>query len=655
MELLIDEVTIFPAEDEEPQATNHKFVILANFGPKHALILKECFLLADMERKDDVQGTDQSGRAKWTRSIRIGRSYLFTSYPDLIINQLSKFPLEIEMWNDDETENQIFVAFGKVVWSNEFYEYLQDTSDIHRLHHPLTIKTSAVLNAECCCRVCAEISCIMRISPLGTSVITEFQELATDPEYFVFRTNKSPTFIKCARIEGDDPNFFMVGTCYESCTLEDPDVVENAYKRIEVCTELDNCGAKGIPGVDYACKRTTDDQPRTYPIASIKMGVIRGPCGNTNCVLAQKIKAYLRSLDAYKNATKDKDLPAKTELTRPCGQCTCKDERWHRSSCPDGGGPQKKLCPNCGGIAPSGVNCKDKVKKLKTENTNQVNYMVDVTLKNPDLMESLFGSEFTVGTCQVQHFPSNSELKSVVKPIVKVSTTSSSLTRLTESDPPNAQSSIPRCVFNVYNVDVSTSKEQTIHNFCTDIPDDKECNCKPPVLTAPCKTLDCNCLTKNQQKGTRKHHKPYCPSYKHIDNCPVIKSVDEEGGGEDVEEALEALPYGLPPIQLGPCPVMGRPCTVPDGFARMYRIGSLPELPPSYSEAGKVCCSKEFERIKKVLMEDMIIHKNNDYRCLNQWYMDTETRCCDKEQRLLTLVGKDCCASHKLALKKSKI
>ncbi|XP_026333275.1 uncharacterized protein LOC113240241 [Hyposmocoma kahamanoa] len=649
LELLIDQVSIFPAADEEPQAPNNKFIILVNFGPKYKFIIKESFLLDNLERKDDIQESDQTGRAKWTRRIRVGRSYLFPSYPDLVINELSKFPLEIEMWNDDQTENQIFVAFGKVLWSNEFYEFLQDTSHTHNLYYPLTIKSSAALSAECCCRMCAEITFIMRISPLGTSVITEFQELATDPHYFVFRTNKSPMFIKCARIEGDDPNFCMAGTCYESCTLEDPDVVENAYKRIEVCTELDSCGAKGIAGLDYACKLTSNDQPHSYPLATIKMGDIRGPCGNTNCILAHKIKGYLRGLEAYKKATEGKDLPAKEEnlKNKPCGQCTCKDERWHRSTCSDGG-PQKKICPNCGGVAPSGETCKDKLDKLNTQNTNQVNYMVDVTLENPDLIESLFGPNFTVRTCQVQHSPSNGELKSVVKPIIKVC--SSSLTTLSEPDPPYAQSSIRGCVFNIYNFDVSTSKGQTINNFCTDIPDDGECNCKPPKPTAPCKTFDCECLIKTQLKDTRKHHKPYCPSYKHIDKCPVIKSVEEEGAGEDEEEAPEALPYGLPPIQLGPCPVMGRPCTVPDGFARMYRVGSLPELPPSYSEAGKVCCSKEFERIKKVLKEYMITHKDNDYRCLNQWYMDTETRCCDKEQRLLTLVGKSCCGSHKVAL-----
>lgn len=654
LELLTDQITIFPAEDEDPQALNNKFTILVNFGPKYTFTIKESFLLADLEKKDDVQETDESGRVKWTRKIRVGRSYLFPSYPDLVINQLSKFPLEIEMWNDDESENQIFVAFGKVIWSNQFFEYLQDTSDTSKLYHPLTVKMSAPLKAECCCRVCAEITFLMRISPLGSSVITEFQELDSDTDYFIFRTNKSPTFLKCLRIEGDDPNFCMVGTCYESSTLEDPDVVEDAYKKIAVCTDLDNCGAIGVAGLDYACKLTTDDQPNTYPLATIKMGDIRGPCGNTNCVLAQKIKAYLRSLETYKKATKDKDLPAKEKnlKKKPCGQCVCKDERKHRSTCPDRSGAQTSLCPNCGGIASSGENCQDKLDKSKTKNINQVNYMFDVTRENPDLMESLFGPDFIVGTCQVRHFPSNCELKSVVKPI-KLCMTSSSLTRLSEQDPPKAQS--PRlsgCVFNVYNAEVSTSKGRTINNFCTDIPDDKECNCKPPKSTAPCKTLDCDCLTETQVKDTRKHHKPYCPSYKHKDNCPVIMSFEEEGAGEDEEarEAPEALPYGLPPIQLGPCPVMGRPCTVPDGFARMYKVGSLLDLPPSYSEAGKVCCSKEFERIKKVLKEYMTNHKDNDYRCLNRWYMDTETRCCDKEQRLLALVGKSCCGSHKIAL-----
>lgn len=67
---------------------------------------------------------------------------------------------------------------------------------------------------------------------------------------------------------------------------------------------------------------------------------------------------------------------------------------------------------------------------------------------------------------------------------------------------------------------------------------------------------------------------------------------------EDDEDAAEPLPYGLPPIKLGPCPVIGRPCSVPDGFARMYKTAAQPPQPPSYSDAGKICCSKEYERIK---------------------------------------------------------
>lgn len=664
LEIFIDQISVFPAADEEPQAPNNKFIIEVNFGPKYVLTVKEGMLQENLERKDDIQGTDESGRPKWTRTIRVGKSYLFPSYPDLVISELSKFPLEIDMWNDDDTENQIFVAFGEMKWSNEFYEYLEDTSDVNSLQQPLTLKATTPLRAECCCRICADITVFLRLSPLGTSVITEIQELATEPEYFVFRNNKSPTFLKCTRIEGDDPNFCMVGSCYESTTLEDPDIVESAYKKIEVCTELDSCGAKGIAGLDYACRLATDDQPLTKPLETIRMGDIRGPCGNTNCVLAQKIKSYVRGLEAYKKATEGRNLTANEEKSKrkPCGQCECKDERWHRDTCPDGGDltekKGKKLCPVCGDV-PGGEKSLEKAIKLKGQSPNQINYMTDMTLEHPELMESLFGPEFTVRTCQVQHISSNDKLNSVVNPIKyhtsgnmdandQIQVAVSSTTEISKLESSVQSSILSGCVLDVYNAEVPTSKGRAINYFCTEIPNDKECDSNPPKPTPPCKTFDCDCFTVIEIKDTRKHYKPYCPSYKHLENCPVIMSFEEEGTGIDDVEDPEVLPYGLPPIQLGPCPVKGRPCSVPDGFARLNKVGSLPELPPSYIEAGKVCCSKEFEKIKKVLNTYMISSKESDYRCVNRWYMDTETRCCNKQQNLSALLHKSCCGSHKL-------
>lgn len=206
---------------------------------------------------------------------------------------------------------------------------------------------------------------------------------------------------------------------------------------------------------------------------------------------------------------------------------------------------------------------------------------------------------------------------------------------------------------NVYNAEIRDSglKKYSTYN-CLTIAEDIECKCSPPKPSPPCKTFNCDCITEIGNITARKQHRSYCPCFKHKSNCPVMMSKEDEEKKklEEEEDEAEPLPYGLPPIQLGPCPVMGKPCANPDGFAKMYKTQAQATLPVSYSDAGKVCCSKEYERIKKAIKDYMRHEKDHDYRCINKFNVDTERRCCDKEQRLISLMGKDCCGTHKLLI-----
>ncbi|XP_045776258.1 uncharacterized protein LOC123874802 isoform X1 [Maniola jurtina] len=701
VEIFIDKVTIYASEEDEKSGANKNLIIKIKFGPKVQFIIKEGQLALNEDKKDDIIECDENGKRKWTRTIRVGKSYLFPSYPDTVLMTLSKFPLEIEVWNDDENEVEIFVGIGTMYWETEFYHMLKETADANKLHEPLTIKQNTILFAECCCKRVGEISFILRVSALGESIITEFQQLMKDPDTFVFRTNKAPSMFQCKRIEGDDPNFCMVGSLYETTTLEDPSIVNRAQDRIEVCTELQSCGI-GQNDTDYSCRHGTEDTSaqakKKYPIDKIKMGDIVGPCGNTNCPLAHKVRTYIRNLETYKKEAEGKVTGSKGAVTRKiCGSCDCKDDRWHRDECPENigkdGTPSKVECSGCGGMTPAGKTCED------NKNKNTVAYVFSVT-KVPGFKESVYSkngivenmpdfcnidenlASYSKGcacgrpgctwtqelensiSAQSVHPPTQNTRntpsvqmvtdKSIKPPCVR---TPSEIKAYTYSQLPETKGpgrNIGNQSF-VYNADVKEkeSKRKIAVYNCAEIPDDKDCKCNPPKPTPPCKTFDCECITETANIATRKTHRPYCPSFKHKDTCPVTIKNEEEGKKvEDDEDEAEPLPYGLPPIKLGPCPVMGRPCSVPDGFARMYKTAALPALPPSYNDAGKVCCSKEYERIKKALKEYMKHEKDNDYRCVNRFNVDTERRCCDKEKRLLSLTGKSCCGSHKMAIQK---
>jgi hypothetical protein len=664
VEIFIDKVTIFVSEEDEKSGAKKSLIIKIKFGPKVQFIIKEG-QLAVSDYKDDIVECDEQGRRKWTRTIRVGKSYLFPSYPDTVLMILSKFPLEIEVWNDDENEVDIFVGIGNMHWDTQFFHMLKESSEACKLHDPLSIKQVTPIYAECCCKQVGEVAFILRLSALGESIVTEFQQLMKDPESFVFRTDKAPSMFQCKRIEGDNPNFCMVGSLYETTTLEDPDVVNNAQKKIEVCTELQSCGV-GQKDKNYKCEHESAEKEKNkFPINKIRMGDITGPCGNANCALAHKVRTYIRNLEAYKKEAAGKVAGTKGQSTKKiCGTCNCKDDRWHRSQCPELEN-QKVSCPGCGGIVKAGETCDDRQKKLygtgatPRGSKTTIAYVFSVT-EVPDYKQSMFGKDFIVENfvtnynfqSEESNKPSYSQaMASTGGCCCRGAQGSSNQTFAAKSFPstPNLGASGA----SVYNVEVKNANRKiAVYNACTETPDDKDCKCNPPKPMPPCKTFDCDCLTEASNIDARKHHRPYCPLYKHKSNCPVnLMNEDEDKKKlDDEEDESEPLPYGLPPIKLGPCPVLGRPCTVPDGFARMYKTAAQPPAPPSYSDAGKVCCSKEYEKIKKAIKDYLKYEKDHDFRCINKFNVDTERRCCDKEQRLLSLMGKSCCGSHKMSI-----
>ncbi|XP_041969594.1 uncharacterized protein LOC121726342 isoform X1 [Aricia agestis] len=653
IEILIDRVKVFAKEIEHSE--DKKLIIKTKFGPKVEFIIKEGQLAKNPDEKDEV--FEENGIKKWARSIRVGKSYLFPSYPDTILMILNKFPLEIEVWTDDKKEDSNeFIGIGTMYWDNNFFHMLKANTDPCRIYEPLTLKQSTTLNAECCCREVGEIEFILRLSALGESIITEFQQLMKEPDNFVFRTNKAPGMFKCNQVDGNDPNFCMVGSLYETTTLNNPVYKNESQEKILACTNVDSC-KHSHTHVESKSKSVDKKQIKKYPIDKIRMGDITGPCGNTSCPLAHKVKRYIRNLDTYKNATKGFIGGTKpVDPTKVCGSCVCKDDREHRMDCPDkqmqGKQSNKALCLNCGGITHAGETCAElKGKMYGTGATpkgskNLMTYVLH-THKNNDFKECMYDKQyvsrqFDTDVNSSDSCSSSSNSHDLHKSLDDITIQQANLGNALNHP-------------NLYDFKISESKRKFAILNCYEVSVSKDCKCSASeeVHKKTCKAADCKCLAKARSLASRKAHKPYCPSYKHKDNCPVTTMLHEENEtneNEEEENHTEPLPYGLPPITLGPCPVIGRPCTVPDGFARMYKAAAVPSLPPSYSEAGKVCCSKEFERIKKALNDYMAPEKTQDLRCVKEFNADTDRRCCDKEQTLMSLTGKDCCGAHKLAI-----
>lgn len=742
LEILVDRVTIFPNEGEDDN-TEKKLIVKIKFGPKTQFIIKERQIVANDTIKDDINECTEDGRNQWSRIIRIGKSYLFPAFPDTVMTTLSKFPLEIEVWNDDENEVEIFVGVGTMHWHSDFYYMLKKSAESTCVPvEPLTLKQTTPLYAECCCRICGEITFVIRLTALGASITTEFQQLMRDPHTFVFRTDRAPSVYQCSRIEGDDPNFTIIGSLYESVTLEDPCFGRGV---IEVCTEAQSCTNAPTDGLQI-CKHKKIKDPNKPD--RVRMGDIRGPCGNTNCPLAHKVKNYIRNLESYKKETGGVNYPPKNiEDLKVCGKCVCKDDRYHRDTCPtkQPGGDDEgyTVCKNCGGVTVAGDTCAQKVKKLTDYSVHYAFSGTTATDFNDILRKT---TEFPIieevagCTSPLIRSASDSELKSSVSRnraeqntmmLIKALTETASMmgcgcppeTDLPEITKPLAKCSCPPAPKITENLPkhIEQAKNRRVQKMvvmqvtanpsavtttvdcecppalaCTVPPKPsgqvklalgpdkydgrplpplvdpgtcatmKDCICNPSKvkMTAPCKAPNCECMEKMANRKSRKEHKEYCPRFKHKLACPVnamliAEEESKEGGSEDEEavasnkkekEEVPLEPYGLPPVKLGPCPVIGRPCTVPDGFARMYKVGKMPPGPPSYGPAGKVCCSKEFTRIKAALKAIMQNEKGSDFRCVNAFNKSVDKRCCDDEDKPSTMTH-SCCGAHKMALR----
>lgn len=393
-------------------------------------------------------------------------------------------------------------------------------------------------------------------------------------------------------------------------------------------------------------------QRKLYPINKICMGDVTDPNGNNNCTLAHKVKSYLMNLEAYKRESSKVSTSKNT---------AAKDGRWwHHSKCPQSqnkdNDQNKPVCSNYGGIK--------SVEKDSASGTRASPSIVTPAFKvteNNRIKIPLFRKDYVV-----ENFATSYNLKhkeSLIhdnpKPKTKCCCGKPVILNYLFNCPREYPSNKPiRTEFTPQDISVNNvtvnNAESTLNKYsaynCLTVPDDKECKCSPPKPSPPCHTFDCDCITEAGNIRTRKIHRAYCPLFKHKSTCPVMMIKSDEENKEDEDDEAVPLPYGLPPINLAPCPVMGKPCTYPDGFQRMYKTAAQPALPLSSSDAGKVCCSKEYERIKKALHDFMKIERDHDFRCINKFNVDTERRCCDKEQRLMPLTGKDCCGTHKLLL-----
>ncbi|KAI5631020.1 hypothetical protein NE865_16272 [Phthorimaea operculella] len=581
-----------------------KLFIRGTFGPKNEYIFKENQLefvprrdVIEVKKKVDelvgggapppLEGIDtnetkakedtENKDKKWTRTFRVGKSVLYPSYPDDLLLLLEKYPLEFQVWTDDPTPEPELIGTGNLHWHTNFFSHIMENKDTCKPSKALSIKEEVPIMNECCCTQAGTLQLIVRLTPLGSSIETEFQQLLDkDPDIFIFKTDKCPSLFECKRIELDDKNYNTMGGLYEIACREDPEVVKRMNRKIEVCTELESCGVSQ-PGVVFACQHapgspedfTKGITPKNYPIEKIRMGDIVGPCGNANCLLAHKMRIFIRNQYAYKRETLGQTFKNKPKTSkRVCGTCGCKHDLYHSEKAE--ALKKKPICKGCGKEAQIGETCDDRLKNLH-------------------------GTGFLK--------------KDVDNPITKAA--------------------------------LAVGNEKG-----------KDCTCFPTDPTRPCKTLDCECITRYKEAFTRLIHKPFCPSYKHKEACPVSHINDAEpdptaSPPPATDEEVTPLPYGLPPVKVGPCPVPGRPCRT-DSAARLVKPAQAPQ--PAKEVPRKVQVSKEFDRIKKAMIEFQAeINNKPEFKCIHKTNVDTEKRCCDDDQRLLKMIGKSCCAEHKLA------
>ncbi|GBP17921.1 hypothetical protein EVAR_7914_1 [Eumeta japonica] len=109
----------------------------------------------------------------------------------------------------------IFVGVGTMLWDKRFIQFLKNTDMACLRVEPLTVKQVTRIMADCNCKQTGEVVLINRLSALGESIITDYQQLAIDPDSILFRTNKAPSVIQGKRFRGNDENFTNVGIIYE--------------------------------------------------------------------------------------------------------------------------------------------------------------------------------------------------------------------------------------------------------------------------------------------------------------------------------------------------------------------------------------------------------------------------------------------------------
>lgn len=126
-------------------------------------------------------------------------------------------------------------------------------------------------------------------------------------------------------------------------------------------------------------------------IDKIRVGDIRGPCGNTNCKLAHKVRNYIKNLDTYKaKAQKTGVTVSKGSNKKNCGTCVCNTDPWHKKTCPDYVEPSRVLkikstCTGCAGMARADDTCEMRLNRhygtgaSPDSSTTQIQFVTKVT------------------------------------------------------------------------------------------------------------------------------------------------------------------------------------------------------------------------------------------------------------------------------------
>ncbi|KAJ2953450.1 hypothetical protein O0L34_g1044 [Tuta absoluta] len=400
------DITLHPHTNINPDM---QLFIRGTFGPKNQFIFKENQmefiprrdLIEPKKKVDELVGggvpppleeiettkskpskeeVETEGDKTWTRTFRVGKAVLYPSYPDDLLLLLENYPIEFQVWTDDPNTEPELIGTGNLHWHTNFFSHIMENKDPCKPQKALSIKEVVPIMNECCCTKAGDLQLVLRLTPLGFSIETEFQQLLDkNPDIFVFRTDKCPSLFECKRIEIDDKNYNTMGGIYEIACREDPAVVKRMNRKIEICTELESCGVSQ-PGAVFTCQHTPGlpqdytkgITPKHYPIEKIKMGDIVGPCGNANCLLAHKMRIFIRNQYTYKKETLGKTFKKKPQSTkRVCGTCGCQHDLYHSEKAE--ALKKKPICKGCGKEAQTGQTCDDRLKNLHGTGVSPVN------------------------------------------------------------------------------------------------------------------------------------------------------------------------------------------------------------------------------------------------------------------------------------------